>query len=280
MAATQHLPAGNSDRFQELQNNVKQSLVSYWKSRKKVWETDQVTRHFSQYLVPVLARTQEQKEAVFNIRHSVYCEELQYEPVRADQQEKDEFDSFSSFCLINHKRTDTYAGTVRMVTPKEEGQLLPIEKYCLDTISHETLSPVNFRRDEICEISRLAVPADFRRRKADKFEGAATGGMPATIYTEKEKRCFPLIAIGLYFAAAGLSNTSKRPHVFVMMEPRLARGMGYVGIKFQQIGPVVEYHGKRAPYYINRNELEPGLERGFKKMLRHIEGSILKQSKS
>jgi putative hemolysin len=131
MAATQHLPAGNSDRFQELQNNVKQSLVSYWKSRKKVWETDQVTRHFSQYLVPVLARTQEQKEAVFNIRHSVYCEELQYEPVRADQQEKDEFDSFSSFCLINHKRTDTYAGTVRMVTPKEEGQLLPIEKYLM-----------------------------------------------------------------------------------------------------------------------------------------------------
>lgn len=278
MSTTHNISANSNHRFKALQQDVKRSIVSFWQSRKKVWETDQVTRHFSQYLSPIVARTTEQKEAVFNIRHAVYCEELQYEPVREDRQEKDEFDSYSSFCIINHKRTNTYAGTVRMVTPKEEDQLLPIEKYCLNTISHETLSPINFRRDEICEISRLAVPAEFRRRKSDRFEGAATGGMPATIYTEKEKRCFPLIAIGLYFAAAGLSHTSKRPHVFVMMEPRLARGMSYVGIKFQQIGPIVEYHGKRAPYYIDRNELEPGLERGFKKMLRHIENAILKQA--
>jgi N-acyl amino acid synthase of PEP-CTERM/exosortase system len=278
MSTTHNISANSNDRFKGLRQDVKRSIVSFWQSRKKVWETDQVTRHFSQYLSPIVARTTEQKEAVFNIRHAVYCEELKYEPVREDRQEKDEFDSYSSFCIVNHKRTNTYAGTVRMVTPKEEGQLLPIEKYCLNTISHETLSPINFKRDEICEISRLAVPAEFRRRKSDRFEGAATGGMPATIYTEKEKRCFPLIAIGLYFAAAGLSHTSKRPHVFVMMEPRLARGMSYVGIKFQQIGPVVEYHGKRAPYYIDRNELEPGLERGFKKMLRHIENAILKQA--
>ena len=59
-----------------------------------------------------------------------------------------------------------------------------------------------------------------------------------------------------------------------MMEPRLARSLRFVGIPFQQVGPVVEYHGKRAPYYISRKLLMEGLSPGFKKMLHHIEKRI------
>ena len=62
-----------------------------------------------------------------------------------------------------------------------------------------------------------------------------------------------------------------------MMEPRLARSMRFVGIKFDQIGPVVEYHGKRAPYYINLNLLTKSLRPGFAKMLADILRSIEKQ---
>jgi len=59
-----------------------------------------------------------------------------------------------------------------------------------------------------------------------------------------------------------------------MMEPRLARNMGFVGIKFRQIGPVVDYHGRRAPYYINAELLHAHLARGFKMMLKNIKHSI------
>jgi N-acyl amino acid synthase of PEP-CTERM/exosortase system len=62
-----------------------------------------------------------------------------------------------------------------------------------------------------------------------------------------------------------------------MMEPRLARSLRFVGIPFQQVGPVVEYHGKRAPYYISRHLLMSGLTPGFKRMLKNIEKKVNSQ---
>ena len=59
-----------------------------------------------------------------------------------------------------------------------------------------------------------------------------------------------------------------------MMKPRLARSMRFIGIKFEQIGPVIDYHGKRAPYYINQELLLKNLTPGFAVMLKHIQKSI------
>lgn len=52
-------------------------------------------------------------------------------------------------------------------------------------------------------------------------------------------------------ASAIMCIDSGIKHVYVMMEPRLASSMKFVGIKFIQIGKPIEYHGLRAPYYIN-----------------------------
>ncbi|WP_412971974.1 PEP-CTERM/exosortase system-associated acyltransferase [Glaciecola sp. MF2-115] len=252
----------------------KSKLVMYvkkqWGGYKKLREAHEISYHFSQFLTPVIANTDYKKECVFKLRHNVYCDELNFEPVREDGLEKDEFDAYSEYSMIQHIKSETFAGTVRVVSPQKEGQLLPIEKYCLDTITESQYSPTNFERHEICEISRLAVPAAFRRRKADKFVGAATGSINQFIESDAELRCFPFIAVGLYFAAAALVMKLGKKHTYVMMEPRLARSMGYVGIKFIQIGPVVDYHGKRAPYYINPSLLVSTLSKGFKCMLENI----------
>jgi N-acyl amino acid synthase of PEP-CTERM/exosortase system len=64
-----------------------------------------------------------------------------------------------------------------------------------------------------------------------------------------------------------------------MMEPRLARSLRFVGIPFDQVGPVVEYHGKRAPFYISRELLMNGLSPGFKNMLKSIDKEVNNQFK-
>lgn len=262
------------DNLFDFKNQTFARIEKRWNTFKKLRETNKVTKHFSTYLSTIEANSQAYKEAVYSIRHNVYCEELNYEPIRANGFETDEFDAFSAYCLIQHNVSKSFAGTVRMVTPTNNEQQLPIEKYCLDTITDLEYSPLNFDRNDICEISRLAVPEEFRRRKSDQYKGAATGAFGKYTYSEDELRCFPMIAVGLYFSAAAISYKQKRPHVFVMMEPRLARGMGYVGIKFKQIGPVVDYHGKRAPYYIYGPSLKQTLPKGFLRMLKHIERSI------
>jgi N-acyl amino acid synthase of PEP-CTERM/exosortase system len=243
----------------------------------KLREANYISSHFSSYLSPVVALSEELQHEVYKIRHNVYCEELAFEPIKENGMEMDDFDAYSIHCLIQHVNTAQYAGTVRIVRPTEEGQLLPIEKYCLHSINHESLNPTFFDRKDVCEISRLAVPKSFRRRQMDKHEGAAVGVINQETYSETELRCFPFIAVGLYFAAAAIALESGLKHAYVMMEPRLARSMSFVGIKFEQIGPVVDYHGKRAPYYIDQKLLENGLKSGFKDMLSDIRTAIQNQ---
>lgn len=245
---------------------------------RKLEEANYISSHFSAYLAPVVANSEELKNNVFEIRHEVYCEELRFEPLKENRLEFDEFDSFSLHCLIQHHKSKHFAGTVRMVRPIQPDEQLPIEKYCLESITREDLDPRKFDRKDICEISRLAVPKEFRRRVMDKFSGAGVAVINEHTYSEKEVRCFPFIAVGLYLAAAALAIEKDIKHAYVMMEPRLARSMKFIGIKFEQIGPVVDYHGKRAPYYINKALLQKSLRPGFAKMLDDILVSIEKQN--
>lgn len=229
-------------------------------------EANSIAEHFTQYLQPEIALTPELRAEVYKIRHNVYCEELAFEEVKEEREERDEFDVQSIFSLIKHKPSQNYTSCVRVVRSANETELLPIEKYCLDSITDKVLHPHNFARHEICEISRLAVKSDFRRRKTDQFKGSSTGAISESTYSETELRCFPFIAIGLYMAAATIAINSGIKHVYVMMEPRLARSMKFVGIKFHQLGEPIEYHGLRAPYYINPTMFMENLSNGFKSL--------------
>ena len=66
-------------------------------------------------------------------------------------------------------------------------------------------------------------------------------------------------------------------HVYVMMEPRLARSMKFIGITFQQLGAPVEYHGLRAPYYISPDIFMKNLSPGFRSLYQTIELDICQQ---
>jgi len=246
-------------------------------SMKVSHDASNIAEHFTQFLEPQVAVNNTLQEEAFKIRHNVYCEELAFEEIKEGGQEKDEFDGQSIFSLIKHKPSNTYTSCVRVVRIEKEGQLLPIEKFCLDSITDDKLHPDRFNRKEIGEISRLAVKADFRRRKTDQFKGSGTGVIQETNYSEVELRCFPFIAIGLYMAAANMAIETGIRHVYVMMEPRLARSMKFVGIKFQQLGEPIDYHGLRAPYYINPEMFLSNLSPGFKNLYKAIEYEISDQ---
>jgi len=238
-----------------------------------------ISAHFSQFLEPQIATNKLLREEVFKIRHNVYCEELAFEQVNESEQEEDEFDKHSIFTLIKHKPSNTYTSCIRIVKTESKEQLLPIEKYCLESITNQEFHPNMFKRDEICEISRLAVKSEFRRRKTDKFKGSATGVILENEYSETELRCFPFIAIGLYMAAATMAMETGIKHVYVMMEPRLARSMKFVGIHFIQLGKPIEYHGLRAPYYINSDIFMSNLSSGFKSLYEAIRKDVTPQLK-
>lgn len=246
-------------------------------SMKVNHDAHNIAKHFTKFLTPEVATTLALREEVFKIRHNVYCEELAFEKVQEEKLEKDEFDEQAIFTMIKHRPTNSYTSCVRVVRSRGEEELLPIEKYCLASIQNEEYHPSNFKREEICEISRLAVKADFRRRANDKFSGSAVGAIRESTYSKTELRCFPFIAIGLYMASATMAIHTGMNHVYVMMEPRLARSMKFVGIKFIQIGDAIEYHGLRAPYYINPNIFLENLTPGFSALYQSIKKDICNQ---
>ena len=237
-------------------------------------EVKTVARHFSTYLYPLVADTTELSNESYRIRNDVYCDELNFLDTGHNGLEVDDFDKYSTHCLIQHIPTTRFSGTVRVVRPETNQHSIPLQKYCSESISKDKINPKDFAPHEICEISRLAVPKDFRKRQTDNFKGAATGVINQQIYSENELRCFPFIAVGLYLSAASIVIENNIKHTFVMMEPRLARSMSFIGIQFEQIGPAVNYHGKRAPYYINPSLLMENLTPGFQVMLKDIRKSL------
>ena len=246
-------------------------------SMKVDHDAKNIAEHFTKFLEPQVALNEELRQEVFKIRHNVYCEELAFEEVKDEGMEQDEFDPQSIFCMIKHKPSNIYTSCVRLVKSSSKDELLPIEKFCIDSIQDKSLHPDNFEREEIGEISRLAVKADFRRRKSDQFKGSAVGAISESTYSETELRCFPFIAIGLYMSAATLGINTGVKHAYVMMEPRLARSMKFVGIKFHQLGDAIDYHGLRAPYYINPEIFMENLSPGFKSLYQRIEQDLISQ---
>lgn len=239
-------------------------------------EAEAIAKHFSSYLKPQLAWSLALKQQVYELRYQVYCEELHFEEINADHIEQDEFDARSIHCFIRHLSSDTFAGTLRLITTRNDDELLPMEKFCPNAISDEKLRPRNFLPHQICELSRLAVPLAFRKRQVDQFSGGATGVINEQAFSVQELRFFPYIAISLYMSAVAMCYKTRRVHIFVMMEPRLARSLNFVGIRFTQIGEPIEYHGKRAAFYIDAREVRKTLSTGYRKLLAMIEKELFR----
>ncbi len=204
---------------------------------------------FLRYFDVSLASSEAQKRATYHIRYRVYCQEFGYEPAERfpDRLEKDEYDDHSLACLISHRTSGMPAGCVRLVPAMDE-EPLPLEKYCGEALDRDFLNGLALDRATLCEISRLAVDGAFRRRAGEAV--TRFGEVEALGCSEQERRTFPLIAVAAFLASTALTEVSGRTNVLAMMEPFLPRLLKRSGILFQRAGQDIEYHGRRAPFFI------------------------------
>ena len=216
-----------------------------------------MSREFEQYFQVVPATTEELRDEVYKIRYAVYCEELHFEnpAVFPDGREIDSYDYRSQHCLLLHKPTNTFAGCVRLIhsDPNNPTAPFPGEVACNGHLEPGILSSFNVNRQRVGEISRLAVLSCFRRRKGE--QDVPVGDVEEPTSNDRNRRHFPLIALGLYLSGAALGLLSGLDSVFVMMEPRLARRLRINGIEFRQVGDLIDYHGRRGPYQMTKEDL-------------------------
>ena len=211
-----------------------------------------VGEHFSEYFEVHLANTEDLRRQVYRIRYDVYCREFGYEREEdcPGGFESDEYDDFAMHCLIKHRESGMGAGCIRIVLPPHERPdfLLPMERFCADSLNDPVLHPSRLPRERIAEVSRLAVHTQFRRRPGESE--SPVGQLAMEDMTEEEKRTFPLLGLALFCAGTSLMRISGREDAFVMMERRLARRLTSTGFPFAQVGEPMEYHGSRAAYHV------------------------------
>lgn len=236
------------------------------------------TEHFQKYFRVVYADKESLLKHVYKIRYEVFCEELRLEENCPKDVEKDDCDAYSYHFLLQHIPSGAYAGTVRFVAPPPDQPecLLPLEKYCLHSVNKQIIDISALKPGTYGEVSRLAVPARFRKRAGEQNKPYIVGNYSAQT-EEDNKRLFPYISIGLYLTCCALFINKQLDYTFVMVEPRLARAMSRIGIVFRQAGNVIQYHGYRAPFYITQNILSSNLKPEIMGLYEHINTQLVTQ---
>jgi len=225
---------------------------------------------YHEYFKIEVANTEELKQVSYKLRYEVYCAELGWEEPDKfpDHMEVDEFDPWSEHCLLFHRSTNQYAGTVRLVKthPDFPDQGIPMVEHYDGEFWDTPYSPLNMPLGSYGEISRLALLQMFRKRAGER-DTPDGQGQELFEWSQTERRRFPHIALGLYLSAATAGLSQGMTGVYAMMEPRLARHLRFAGIKFEQVGDPIEFRGKRAPYYISREILLKSLVKPLRGLL-------------
>jgi N-acyl amino acid synthase of PEP-CTERM/exosortase system len=169
-------------------------------------------------------------EEVHRLRYQIYCVENGFEDPRQhpDGLERDRFDAHSALCLLMHRPSGIFIGTVRLILPLAQ---TPRESFSVQQACHDPIvsDPRRFPCTSTGEISRICISRE-RRRQCDA---------PPEIM----QHAF----VGLAQASVRLSVENGITHWLGLMEPIFIKRVARLGIYFDKIGDPVEYHGKRQP---------------------------------
>ena len=232
---------------------------------------------FKRYFEIVPAFTNALKEEVYRVRHRVYCEDLRFEPIRPDRRETDEHDFNSLHLLMRDVNTGEFVGCTRIVRPRQGDPhyRLPFEKSCATALDRSIVDPAKLSRNHIAEVSRLAVVADYRRRKGEANRAVSISGKD--FGTPKQPR-FPFIPIGLYLGTTELARLNGIDTVFVLTEERLANHFGKLGFNLQHIGKRIDHHGNRIPSMMSVSGTISNMRINLQSLYRVIAADIEKNS--
>ncbi len=236
----------------------------------------QLHKHFRTYFQVVPAVTDELIREAQMIRHDVYCAELGWEPIQMEGLEKDRYDDRSLHCLLRAVKSQRYIGCVRLVLPDTTSMsgMLPLEETCGDKLDSGYPDLDKMKRQEVAEVSRLAIISDYRRRKHEI-------GRPVSIVEEDFKlsgrRRFPYIPVGLYIGMLHLAAYHGIKQLYILTEPMLAIHFSRLGGNLQPIGQAIEHRGKRKPYVLDVDEVLNKSHFMLRPLIKVIKKDVLNQ---
>mgnify|MGYP003645029731 CR=1 FL=1 len=227
---------------------------------------ENVSNIFNSVFKVQLATSPEVINEVFELRYQVYCIDRPFEDANcfADKRERDAYDPRSVHSLVRHRITGDSVAAVRLVMAGDspEQAHFPMEGPCVHLMDQHARDAIaGVPRDQIAEISRMAVSREFRRRLNE--EKSVSGISEPAYYCDWEngKRAMPYISLGLFASILQMSVKHGITHWMAVMEPTLLRLLKRYGIEFDHVGPVLDYHGRRCPVFAEAASLVEGIRK-------------------
>lgn len=240
---------------------------------RKVIAYAQLHRSFKQYFQVVPALTDDLIREAQKIRHEVYCRELGWEPLQDDGLEKDSYDANSLHCLLKSVVNNRYIGCIRLVLPTAEGAgaMLPFQQTCGAGLDSGHPSAAGLQSGTVAEVSRLAIIADYRRRRNEQGRPVA---VPDGDDYSHERRKFPFIPVGLYLGMMYMAQKRGIDTLYFLTEPLLARHFSMLGGKLLPVGQPIEHRGQRVPYVMKVSEVLGGATILLRPLIREISREV------
>ncbi len=218
-------------------------------------------KSFQKYFEIVIADTNELLEIVYRLRYQVFCLEHGFLDASfyPNKLERDDYDSHSSHALLRFRSSGEFIGTVRLIlfNPLKPEKPFPVELYT--QLDPALCNIKTLPRQQVAEISRSLVVKQFDRRKGERRESKLEEPSENTVTVIKDRRSSdrrssdrrstPHLSLLLMAGVMHMSAKYNIKHWLSATEPALNRLLGYYGLDFNPIGPPVNYHGIRRPYY-------------------------------
>lgn len=206
----------------------------------------------------IRADTDALREEVFRLRYKVFCVENPFEDKNAfpDQLEQDAYDRRSSHILLRENETHQAIGTIRLIRPNHDdlGSSFPMQGVCSHDVVQNPDSVRNF-----CEVSRLCITKDFRRRKADQSKSTGVHLKDflknPSLSKTLTRHLIPYAPLGLFKEAFSWALDHGSSDCVAVMEPHLIRSLRKIGFRCAHLGETVEFHGTRQPIIFNIKQM-------------------------
>lgn len=205
-------------------------------------------RDYKRHYTIVPAVDEALKQHGYRIRHTVYCEELGFEALRASGLEHDEFDHRSLHCLIHATSDDHYVGCARIVptSPIRDEITMPFEHICAGQLHPEIVDFIDAHRGQVAEASRLSIIAPYRSKM---IEGSTTPAIHQGSSVTPTR--LPYRTLALYLGLIAMSRFHGIDHLFLLTERALGVSIKKLGWAIRQVGNVVDFHGHRMPFLLD-----------------------------
>lgn len=248
-------------------------------SRFGTQSTHDLIRNYDTTLSAGLLRGPSELEEAQKLRYRVYCLAHGFEDPRRfpDGMERDAHDPRSIHVGVRHRATETLLGTLRLIPPhpRASGQGLPVMLHCGSRLNRRARDLLSRPGATVGEISRFAIPKMVQARIPRDIPRDREKVIPLSRRTVSlAPKDFNSVSLGLIGMALKASLDRGISHWLVCMEPALARLVARHGMRFDPVGPVLEYHGRRQPMVAPIADLLSGIhskKREFFYLIRHFQ---------